>query len=57
MNCCAFLSEHEAVGGTEDGSLWCVDVRSPRLAFGITLKRPQIVRDGVVRKLLAHMFY
>ena len=31
MNCCAFLPEYEAVGGTEDGCLWILDVRSPRL--------------------------
>ena len=30
MNCCAFLSEHEVVGGTKDGCLWILDVRSPR---------------------------
>lgn len=35
VNCCAFLSEHEAVGGTEDGSLWCVDVRSPSSPVGV----------------------
>ena len=31
VNCCSFLSESEAVGGTEDGSLWIIDIRSPRL--------------------------
>ncbi|PFX33723.1 Proteasomal ATPase-associated factor 1 [Stylophora pistillata] len=35
VNCCAFLSEYEAVGGTEDGSLWIVDVRSPSFPVGV----------------------
>lgn len=33
MNCCAFLSEYEAVGGTEDGCLWILDVRSQGLVL------------------------
>lgn len=35
VNCCAFLSEYEAVGGTEDGSLWIVDVRYPSFPVGM----------------------
>ncbi|KAL9969515.1 hypothetical protein ACROYT_G021737 [Oculina patagonica] len=35
VNCCAFLSEHEVVGGTEDGCLWILDVRSPSFPAGI----------------------
>ncbi|XP_031559625.1 proteasomal ATPase-associated factor 1-like [Actinia tenebrosa] len=29
FNCCAFLSEYEVCGGTEDGKLWILDVRNP----------------------------
>lgn len=35
VNCCTFVSEYEVVGGTQDGSLWVVDMRSPRLALGV----------------------
>ncbi|XP_020621989.1 proteasomal ATPase-associated factor 1-like [Orbicella faveolata] len=35
VNCCAFLSEYEAVGGTEDGCLWILDVRSPSFPVGV----------------------
>ena len=31
LNCCTFLSENEAAGGTEDGTLWLIDIRFPRL--------------------------
>ena len=31
LNCCTFLSESEAAGGTEDGTLWLIDIRFPRL--------------------------
>ncbi|KAJ7391366.1 Proteasomal ATPase-associated factor 1 [Desmophyllum pertusum] len=35
VNCCTFLSEYEAVAGTEDGSLWILDVRSPSCPVGV----------------------
>ena len=31
VNCCTPVSEYEAVAGTEDGSLWILDTRLPRL--------------------------
>ena len=31
LNCCTFLSENEAAGGSEDGTLWLIDIRFPRL--------------------------
>lgn len=31
------MSEYEVVGGTQDGALWVVDMRSPRLVELFTL--------------------
>ncbi|XP_068756975.1 proteasomal ATPase-associated factor 1-like [Montipora capricornis] len=35
VNCCTFVSDHEAVAGTEDGSLWIIDIRSASSPVGV----------------------
>ncbi|XP_073245276.1 proteasomal ATPase-associated factor 1-like [Porites lutea] len=35
LNCCTFLSESEAAGGTEDGTLWLIDIRFPSVPVGV----------------------
>lgn len=36
VNCCSPVSEYEAVAGTDDGSLWILDIRSPSVPIGVS---------------------